>query len=34
LKGCRTACEEYFAEIGIRPYIHFVDGTVRYFVKE
>ncbi|PKN17972.1 MAG: hypothetical protein CVU71_10620 [Deltaproteobacteria bacterium HGW-Deltaproteobacteria-6] len=34
LKGCRTACEEYFEEIGIRPYIHFVDGTVRYFVKE
>jgi O-methyltransferase len=34
LKGCRTACEEYFKEIGIRPYIHFVDGTVRYFIKE
>jgi hypothetical protein len=34
LKGCRTACEEYFNEIGIRPFIHHVDGTVRYFVKE
>jgi hypothetical protein len=33
-KGCRTACEEYFKEVGIRPFIHYVDGNVRYFVKD
>ncbi|MFH0986197.1 MAG: TylF/MycF/NovP-related O-methyltransferase [Candidatus Omnitrophota bacterium] len=34
LKGCRTACEEFFKEIGIRPFIHYADFTVRYFVKD
>ena len=34
LKGARMALEEYFSEIGISPYLHHVDGTVRYFVKQ
>ena len=34
LKGCRKACEEYFNEIGINPFIHYVDATVRYIVKD
>ena len=34
LIGARMALEEYFNEIGISPYLHHVDGTVRYFVKQ
>lgn len=34
LKGCRIACEQYFKEVGIKPFIHFVDGCTRYIVKE
>lgn len=32
-KGCRMACEEYFAELGIQPYMHHIDHLARYFVK-
>ena len=34
LKGCRQACEDYFREMNIRPFMHFVDAVARYFVKE
>jgi O-methyltransferase len=34
LKGCRMACEFYFEEIGINPYLHHIDAVGRYFVKD
>ena len=34
LKGCRQACEDFFREINIKPYLHFIDAVGRYFVKE
>lgn len=34
LKGCRLACEQYFNDIGINPFVHFVDGCNRYIRKE
>jgi len=33
LKGCRDACIDFFYKQGIRPFLHYVDGTVRYFIK-
>jgi len=33
LIGCRSACETYFKEEGIDPYLHYIDGVARYFVK-
>ena len=33
LSGCRRAVQDYFAKIGIDPYVHFADGCVRYFFK-
>lgn len=33
IKGCRMACEEYFVEAGIKPYMHHIDHLARYFVK-
>jgi len=32
--GCRRACQDYFKELGINPFVHYVDATVRYIVKE
>jgi O-methyltransferase len=34
LSGAREAVEEFLKKNNLRPFIHFVDGTVRYFVKE
>jgi hypothetical protein len=34
LKGCREACEIYFEEIGVQPFIHYADKCTRYIVKE
>ena len=34
LKGCRTACQEYFREIGINPFLNYIDTLGRYFVKD
>ena len=33
LKGCRLACEEFFEEIGIKPFVHHVDGCTHYIIK-
>ncbi len=33
LKGCKIACEEYFKEINIRPYLSYIDEIGRYFIK-
>jgi O-methyltransferase len=33
LPGCRLACEEYFKEIGIAPYLSHIDAVAKYFVK-
>lgn len=33
LKGCRMACDEYFRELKIHPYMHHIDHLARYFVK-
>ena len=33
LKGCRMACDDYFEEINIRPYLSYIDGIGRYFIK-
>lgn len=32
-KGCRLACDEYFAEIGAKPYMHHIDKLAKYFIK-
>ena len=32
-KGCRMACDEYFAEMKIYPYMHHIDGISKYFIK-
>lgn len=33
IKGCRMACDKYFEELGIQPYMHHIDHLARYFVK-
>jgi len=33
LKGCRNACEDYFKEININPYLSHIDEIGRYFIK-
>ena len=33
LLGCRIACEEYFNEININPFLHYIDSNSRYFIK-
>lgn len=32
-KGCRQACEEYFIEMNIKPYMNHIDHLARYFFK-
>lgn len=34
LSGARKAVEDYLEKINFKPYIHHVDATVRYFLKE
>lgn len=33
LKGCKQACQDYFKEMNINPYLHHIDAVARYFVK-
>ena len=33
LKGCRMACDKYFDELKIYPYMHRIDACGRYFIK-
>jgi len=33
LIGCRKACEQYFSEIGIKPFLSYIDAVGRYFIK-
>lgn len=33
LQGCRMACEEYFREINITPYLSHIDALAKYFIK-
>jgi hypothetical protein len=33
LKGCRDACEDYFKEININPYLSYIDEIGRFFIK-
>ena len=33
LQGCRMACEEYFREISITPYLSHIDALAKYFIK-
>ena len=32
-EGCRNAVDAYLRDAGIRPYLHHVDSTGRYFIK-
>jgi len=34
LSGCRRAIEDYFKEVNINPYLHYVDAIGRYFIKK
>ena len=34
LNGCRMAIEEFFVEKNINPFLHYVDGLGRYFIKK
>jgi O-methyltransferase len=32
-EGCKKAVDEFFQERAIKPYLHYIDYTGRYFFK-